>query len=144
MVVSWFADRAQVVTWAGEATPDPLTPDWLIGEIGLADKHHYSLLAGEKAVVGFFALLAFPEEKRVHLTRVGVSPDLQGHGLGRRIVSESLAAGRDLGARILTLSVYTSNVRAFEIYQRAGFRTSEPQPTPQDIPDPLVRMEFAL
>jgi len=143
-IVTWFRERKEVVTWAGEATPNPLTAEWLIGELSLPDKVHCTLTNGTGLIVGFFTLILFPSEGRAHLTRVAVSPDLQGQGVGRLIVGQSIGVARDNGARVLSLSVYTSNQRAFEIYERAGFIESNPQPTPQDIRDPLVRMEFAL
>lgn len=141
-VVSWFADRTEVIAWGGEAIPDPLTAEWLSQEIRDVERYHYTLRAADETISGFFSFVPFPSDKRLHLTRVGVSPELRGTGIGKRIVSECIRVAREDGADKITLNVFASNKHAIRLYDRAGF--SRPSQPTQNVADPLIQMEFAL
>jgi ribosomal-protein-alanine N-acetyltransferase len=56
------------------------------------------------------------------LLALGVDPKVQGKGLGRRLVSASLALAGGLGATQFFLEVAEDNARAIELYRRHGFR----------------------
>ncbi len=57
-----------------------------------------------------------------HTTQVCVLPGFQGHGLGRRLMLESLAALRKLKANELSLTVTSANLGAVHLYDDLGFR----------------------
>ncbi len=57
-----------------------------------------------------------------HTTQVCVLPGFQGHGLGRRLMLESLAALRKIGATELSLTVTCANMGAVKLYESLGFR----------------------
>jgi ribosomal protein S18 acetylase RimI-like enzyme len=56
------------------------------------------------------------------LEKVAVDPDHQGRGLGRRIVTELVAAARAAGIEVLTLDQRADNERAAALYESLGFR----------------------
>lgn len=58
-----------------------------------------------------------------YIAHLGVSPDLQSHGIGRRIVEHLLEKGRALGRKTAALDVSVENPRAEALYERMGFRT---------------------
>ena len=57
-----------------------------------------------------------------HTTQVCVLPGFQGHGIGRRLMLESLAALRGLKATELSLTVTCANLGAVKLYESLGFR----------------------
>ncbi len=56
-----------------------------------------------------------------HLCQVSVSPEFQGRGLGRLLVSKALGAFQRRGLATASLSVTVANRRAYEIYEQMGF-----------------------
>jgi ribosomal protein S18 acetylase RimI-like enzyme len=58
----------------------------------------------------------------VHLDRLAVRRTSQGHGLGGRLVAFTIKRAEDLGARRLSLSTQSDNMRSQQLYQRFGFR----------------------
>ena len=56
-----------------------------------------------------------------HVCQVSVSPEAQGRGLGRALVSLALASFREQGLASATLSVTASNAGAHRLYERLGF-----------------------
>jgi ribosomal protein S18 acetylase RimI-like enzyme len=57
-----------------------------------------------------------------HTTQLCVLPGYQGHGIGRRLMLESLAALRGLKATELSLTVTCANLGAVHLYECLGFR----------------------
>lgn len=58
--------------------------------------------------------------RRVYLHHFAIRPDLQGQGLGRRLLAEALEAVRGTGLQV-KLEVHRDNVRAQRLYRRHGF-----------------------
>lgn len=57
-----------------------------------------------------------------HLIGMMVRTELQGGGIGRRLLEAGIAAARGVqGIEMLTLTVTTSNTAAVRLYERAGF-----------------------
>lgn len=56
-----------------------------------------------------------------HLLNICVAPELQGQGIGRRLLEYMLERARLAGAGKLFLEVRPSNRRALKVYRRAGF-----------------------
>ncbi|HVE77231.1 MAG TPA: GNAT family N-acetyltransferase [Gemmatimonadaceae bacterium] len=63
----------------------------------------------------------FTGETHGHLAILAVAERGEGRGVGRRLLAavEGWATGR--GYRLLTLGVFATNVRARELYERAGY-----------------------
>jgi ribosomal protein S18 acetylase RimI-like enzyme len=58
-----------------------------------------------------------------HTTQICVLPGYQGHGLGRRLLTASIAALTRQGYTGLSLTVTSANRRAVTLYERMGFQT---------------------
>jgi len=56
------------------------------------------------------------------IPQISVDPGHQGSGIGRQLIHRALAELRRLGFRAVSLAVTKKNRRAFEWYQRLGFR----------------------
>jgi ribosomal-protein-alanine N-acetyltransferase len=56
-----------------------------------------------------------------HILNVCVRPELQGHGLARRMLDHLLESARSEQARTVFLEVRLSNTRAVQLYASAGF-----------------------
>lgn len=56
-----------------------------------------------------------------HLLNLCVAPEMQGYGLGRRMLSHAMMAARVAVAHRMILEVRPSNWRALRLYQSAGF-----------------------
>ena len=56
------------------------------------------------------------------IEKVAVDPGFQGRGLGRRIMTELIAAARDARVEVLTLDLRGDNERAARLYESLGFR----------------------
>lgn len=70
-------------------------------------------------LMGYFLLMLIVDE--AHLLNVAVSAELQGQGLGRFLLNQSVACARGLGMASVLLEVRPSNLRALDIYRRYGF-----------------------
>jgi ribosomal protein S18 acetylase RimI-like enzyme len=57
-----------------------------------------------------------------HITGVAVRPELQGQGIGRRLVLAAIADAEESGSDRLTLWTETTNRRAQRLFQSVGFR----------------------
>jgi ribosomal protein S18 acetylase RimI-like enzyme len=84
---------------------------------------HYGLLG---ALRGLLLMLLIDSnyqrsENEIHIEMLGVAPVWRGHGVGWRLIehTESLAEAQNVN--ILTLEVVSDNIRAIELYKKAGF-----------------------
>lgn len=59
-----------------------------------------------------------------HLDRIAVHPDVQGRGLGRKLLIYSIARMKAFGARRVALSTQQSNHVSRALYESTGFRRS--------------------
>ena len=63
------------------------------------------------------------EQKDVgSIQNIGIIPSLRGNGLGSAIVHHALAGFAKVGVRFVTLEVTANNSRAYQLYERLGFR----------------------
>lgn len=56
------------------------------------------------------------------IAAMGVAPDLRGHGLGRRLLTEAVEEARTRGDRAVLLEVIEQNTPALQLYTSFGFR----------------------
>jgi RimJ/RimL family protein N-acetyltransferase len=85
-------------------------------------------LGGE--VVGTAAVLPHGADA-MELVKLGVAPEVQGRGVGRRLVDACIAHARETGARRLLLISNSRLAAAVRLYEKLGF---EHRPVPQDVP----------
>jgi len=67
-----------------------------------------------------------------HISDIAVAPDLDGRGIGSRLLAFAEAFAKGRGCRFVTLSVFPANTRARALYERHGYGVE------------LVRMAKAL
>jgi putative acetyltransferase len=85
--------------------------------------------------VGCVALM--PMGNRVYeLSKMAVSPNLRGQGIGRRLLQHAIAQARLIGARYLFLGSSTKLAGAVHLYESVGFRHVPPETLP---PMPYTR-----
>jgi ribosomal protein S18 acetylase RimI-like enzyme len=77
------------------------------------------LLESEGRILGTAWLTC--DGRRTYLHHFGILPDVQGRGLGRRLLEDVLEAARGIGLQV-KLEVGLGNARARDLYLRAGFR----------------------
>ena len=73
----------------------------------------------DDVMLGYFVMLKMVDE--VHLLTIAVQRNVQGRGIGRRLVERVIERARDMQMDSLLLEVRPSNLRALEIYRRYGF-----------------------
>ncbi|QKG80158.1 GNAT family N-acetyltransferase [Tenuifilum thalassicum] len=59
--------------------------------------------------------------RRIHLHHVGVHPQYQGKGIGKRLTIESLIYVKEKGYQV-KLEVHKNNTRAINLYKQFGFQ----------------------
>jgi RimJ/RimL family protein N-acetyltransferase len=122
----WFADEADLAQWAGPDIEFPLTAEHL--EIWnsepSAGKPRICLTAvdGEDKPIGYFQLVNDPRNQTVRIARFGVDPAKRGKGFGTALFAMIVAkAFGEFAAHRVELGVWTTNMRARRLYERAGF-----------------------
>jgi ribosomal protein S18 acetylase RimI-like enzyme len=124
------------------------------GLTGLTGRAMPALLSfyrlGAPAVLWRLGLLSqiarAPPRDALFVNSLGVDPELQGRGVGTRILQHAIERARAEGRRCVCLDVATSNPRAQQLYERLGFEVvAERTPTGRiaSLP-PLRRMELSL
>lgn len=73
----------------------------------------------DERLLAYFLLMYVVEE--VHLLNITVRPDVQGHGLGSKLLDKVMALARDATMPAVLLEVRPSNQHALSVYQHLGF-----------------------
>lgn len=64
------------------------------------------------------------------VAKMAVDEDLQGLGIGRKVLARTIAEGRAMGARKLYLETNNKLANAIHLYESLGFKHLAPQQTP--------------
>lgn len=108
------------------------------GDIAVLEKLCFSAPWSEKAITetmqGDSVFLVAEEEGKVvgyigsyychpegYITNVAVAPEMRRHGIGRALIKELIARGRELSLSFWTLEVRESNTGAIALYSSLGF-----------------------
>lgn len=75
----------------------------------------------ESQVVGYAYATSHFHGRLFHLVRIAVDPQMQGHGIGVRLLAEIIDAARRQHAHLVTLNTQAYNVRAQRLYTWFGF-----------------------
>jgi GNAT superfamily N-acetyltransferase len=96
---------------------------------------HIFMVYADGEAVGCVALI--PMSGGVYeLSKMAVSPNLRGQGIGRRLLQHTIGQARLLGARSLFLGSSTKLPGAVHLYESMGFRHVPPEMLP---PMPYAR-----
>lgn len=99
---------------------DATTLSWL-----LTSEH--AIVAEQDNEAAGFCLTAHPTgDGYAQLIRIGVHPDWQGHGIGRRLVSDAIRYSHQIGTLGVALNTQRSNATSRHVYESLGFRTAGP------------------
>ena len=63
----------------------------------------------------------YHHEAHGHIADLIVTPEGEGHGIGRVLIEKGEEWARSQGFRWLTLNVFAQNLRARDVYQRLGY-----------------------
>ncbi|HEY6082645.1 MAG TPA: GNAT family N-acetyltransferase [Chitinophagaceae bacterium] len=89
-------------------------------EAQIAGEHHFLIAKENDAPAGFADYGALPEPGVCKLHKIYVLPELQGKGIGLRIINEVITRARSSGAEWLELNVNRHNKARF-FYEKLGF-----------------------
>lgn len=88
--------------------------------------------------VGVVALIVLGNAS-VELAKMGVQPQAQGKGAGRKLVAAAIAKARDMGMRRVYIETNSKLGPALKLYRDAGF-----QPLRETLPSPYTRADVQL
>lgn len=112
-------DIEEVVRVETDAYPFP----WTRGNFldSLASRYE-AWVARERdgRLAGYFLLMHAVDD--VHLLNITVRPDLQGQGIGSRLLAKVCSLAAEAGIGAVLLEVRPSNLHAYAVYRHAGFR----------------------
>lgn len=91
-------------------------------------------------IVGTVAL-KFAGDGRYELTKMAVTPDYQGRGIGRQLLEAAIERYRELNGSLLFLESQRRLGAALSLYERAGFEHAA-RPMPSEYERADVYMEF--
>ena len=110
------------------ATERKRTAQSYLQRLGLAQPSGGSFLLGAWQSGQLVGTLGCERDARVKVCHIGhlvgmmVRTELQGAGIGQRLLEAGIAAARGVkGMEMLTLTVTASNAAAVRLYERAGF-----------------------
>ena len=104
--------------WSADLLRRELSHDW--STVLLATERRAGGGEGGEAILGFVIYWLVHDE--IHVLNVAVAPEERRRGIGRALLEEAEARGRQAGAAISTLEVRRSNLAALELYRSLGYR----------------------
>jgi [ribosomal protein S18]-alanine N-acetyltransferase len=98
---------------------------WRLDELGLDQAVHatprsHMRVNRDEPIAGYG--LFGRAERTGYVQRLAIHPDAQGGGLGLALLTDGMRWMRVRGARSAFVNTQADNVRALELYERAGFR----------------------
>ncbi len=141
LVVSWLRNAVDCRRWAGTGVSFPPTTASLIREISFTPDNSFSL--DEKDELVGFGQLIRKTKRRLHTSRVIVTPQRRGNGLGRNLCRALIERTLELGYPRISLYVYQDNPAAFNLYQSLGFREMDRPKEDKRVKD-TIYMELKL
>ena len=123
-LMSWFTDEASTAIWGGPRFRYPFTRQSFHDDCHWHDMATFVLQDATGLMVGFGQL--YERANRIHLARIGVSPEHRGCGIGRELVQALLDEGRHMfELQGYSLFVLIDNPVACKLYSSMGFIRSE-------------------
>ena len=88
-----------------------------------SDNYLYFFLVRDGRRIGYCALR--PEEEKLFLSKLYLTDEERGRGIGQQALAEVAEAARRLGLRAVYLTVNKGNARAVRAYEKFGFRRTD-------------------
>lgn len=111
-------DIEDVVAIERDAYPFPWTRGNFLDSLD-SGYEAWVLRDAEDRLLAYFLLMYVVDE--VHLLNITVRPDIQGQGLGSRLLDKVISLARDATMPAVLLEVRPSNQHALSVYQHLGF-----------------------
>jgi ribosomal-protein-alanine N-acetyltransferase len=108
-----------VVAIEQDVFPTPWSMSLYLAELASGPSRCYLVALSGDEVVGYCGLMIAVGEG--HITTIGVAPEFQRHGIGRRLLLETAKRARARGVDDLTLEVRVTNKGAQALYHEFGF-----------------------
>jgi RimJ/RimL family protein N-acetyltransferase len=133
-LLDWIPDAAALYLFTGDRLTWPLTLEQFESLAATPRRTDWTLAeaSAPRLPLGHVEL-AFVEEETVRISRVLVSPDQRGRGLGGVLAGLAVKKARDLGATRVELAVIAGNTPAERTYARLGFSASARAPKRPDV-----------
>lgn len=93
------------------------------------------MVCADSEPVGCVAIIPLGEGV-CELSKMAVSPEMRGLGIGRRLLQQAILEARKMGAKSLFLGSSTKLPNAVHLYESVGFRHVSPEKIP---PSPYTR-----
>lgn len=123
-ILKWCKDKHSFRLWSADRFRNyPATPEELIGQY--EDGHKIPLVALMDGEVIGHLMLRYPSEDKtvVRFGFVIVDDTKRGMGYGKQMIRLAIEyAQKELGAKRITLGVFSDNHPALKCYQSIGFR----------------------
>ena len=110
-----------------EVDTEAFEPFWRLDRAGLREalsatpRHRTRVLLGERGKVVGYAICG-AAGPRGFVQRLGVLPELQGQGLGRRLLLDGVTWLRRVGTTQVAVNTQLGNAAALALYHQVGFR----------------------
>ena len=119
----WFPDAESCQVWGGTEFRHPFTEETFVADTRCDSLPTYSLVGEAGELLGFGQY--YDRVGRCHLSRLAISPEHRGRGLGTRLIEQLIELGAPaLSASECSLFVARTNPAAARLYERLGFRVT--------------------
>ena len=112
-------DLKNVIAIERRIFPSPWSIGLYMSEIAQPATRAYYVASVGPELVGYAGMMVVVGE--AHVTNIGVAPQWQRHGVGRRLLLQLAREARHRSAQHMTLEVRVSNTGAQALYQEFGF-----------------------
>ena len=112
----------QNISFAGSWGYHPNTVEEITFRLGLSQcSHHDVVLANDDSRISGYCWTSLTSKGEGQIYMIGVNPDFQGQGVGRRLLLAGLSRLRSQGCPVAELTVDSQNKAACDLYQSTGF-----------------------
>ena len=128
LLYSWFGNIKEIRDWGGPNMDFPLSIDKFSKLVNRSETHSFKLVDNNHKILGFGQISM--RLKRYHVSRIAVSPEYRGCGLGREMMVQLIEQAATLkSGKGLSLFVMEDNHTAKQLYLSLGFKScSYPEP----------------
>ncbi len=112
-------DLKNVIAIEKRIFPSPWSIGLYMSEIAQPSTRAYYVATVGSELVGYAGMMVVVGE--AHVTNIGVAPEWQRHGVGRRLLLQLAREARRRSAQHMTLEVRVSNAGAQALYHEFGF-----------------------
>lgn len=95
----------------------------------------------EGQLLGFLSFMVTYEDGRevLYCYEIHLSPEAQGHGLGKQLMMRYEDIGQRIGLEYVMLTVFKSNAKAMRFYERLGYVLDDFSPEPRTLRNGTVK-----